>query len=97
MHMCRENVDVSSLCINIHNLRINNLYLYKNVTFCHVPEPRHINVSGILSHRCDKIWDKNPMHNLCITLEALGFTCDVTTFCHIWSVLLTIFYFYFLF
>jgi len=37
------------------------------------------------------------MHNNRITLGALGFTCDVTKFCHIWSVLLTIFYFYFLF
>jgi len=37
------------------------------------------------------------MHELCITLEALGFTCDVTKFCHIWAVHLTIFIFIFYF
>ena len=37
------------------------------------------------------------MHELRITLEALGVKGDVTKFCHIWAVLLTIFYFYFLF
>ena len=37
------------------------------------------------------------MHELRITLEALGVKGDVTKFCHILSLLLTIFYLFFLF
>ena len=65
--------------------------------FCHVPKPLYINVSRVMSHRCDKIWVKNPMHKPCITLGALGVKADVTKFCHILSLLLTIFYLFFLF
>ena len=37
------------------------------------------------------------MHKLRITLETLGVKGDVTKFCHIWAVHLTIFYLFFYF